>query len=60
MRDGPAAGADLDHLDHRNANWEAASLEEAFRAVDLEGPRLERLAMINQTDLGRGSPHVER
>ena len=57
--DRAAAGADLHHLDHRDAHRQAAALQEAGGAVDLEGARLERLAVVDQADLGGGAAHVE-
>ena len=57
--DRAAAGADLDHLDHRDAHRQAAALQEAGGAVDLESARGVRLAVVDQADLGRGAAHVE-
>ena len=56
--DRAAAGADLDHLDHRDAHRQARALEEAGGAVDLEQPRGVRLVVVDQADLGRGATHV--
>ena len=39
MGDGAAAGADLDHLDHGNAQGKPAALHETVAPVDLEGAR---------------------
>ena len=57
--DRAAAGADLHHLDDGNAQRRAAALLEARLAVDLEGAALERLAVVDQADLGGGAAHVE-
>ena len=57
--DRAAAGADLDHLDHRDAQRQAAALEEAVLPRDLEGARMLRLAVVDQADLGGGAAHVE-
>ena len=43
LRDRAAAGADLHHLDHRDAHRQAAALQEARGAVDLERARGMRL-----------------
>ena len=55
-----AAGADLHHLDDGDAHGRAAALLEARLAVDLEHARLQRLAVVDQADLGGGAAHVER
>ena len=60
MRDRAAAGADLHHLDHRDAQRQAGALPEASDARDLEGARGLRLAVIDQADLRRRAAHVER
>ena len=36
LRDRAAAGADLDHLDHRNAHRQPGAFEETRRAIDLD------------------------
>ena len=43
-RDRAAAGADLDHLDHRDADRQAAALQEAILPRHFEGARILRLA----------------
>ena len=58
-RDRSPAGTDLHHFDHGNAQRQAAALEEAILARDLEGARMLRLSIVNQTDLRGGTPHVE-
>ena len=58
--DRAAAGADLDHLDHRDAERQAAALEEAVDAADLEAARRLRPEIVDQADLGGGAAHVER
>ena len=55
-----AAGADLDHLDDRDANGNPAALEEAVGPADLERPRCPRALVFDQADLRRGAAHVER
>ena len=57
--DRAAAGADLDHLDHRDAQRQAAALQEAVLPRHLEGARMLRLAVIDQADLGGRAAHVE-
>ena len=59
LRDRAAAGADLDHLDHRDAHRQAAALQESRGAVDLEHARGMRLVVVDQADLGGGAAHVE-
>ena len=59
-RDRAAAGADLDHLDHRDLDREAAALLEVVAAVDLELRGDERLAVGDDARLGGGAAHVER
>ena len=59
-RDGAAAGADLDHLDHRDAQRQAAALHEAIGARDLEWSA--HGAARNRSirhDLRRRAAHVE-
>ena len=56
---GAAAGADLDHLHHRDAQGQAAAALEAVGAVDLEIPRRLGPALVDQADLCRGAAHVE-
>ena len=58
--DGPAAGPDLDHLDGRNADRQAAPLEVSVGPGYLEGAGHLRLAAVDEADLGRRPPHVER
>ena len=58
--DRATTGADLDHLDHRDAHRQAAALHEARRAIDLEGTGLEGATIVDQADLGGGAAHVER
>ena len=58
--DAAAAGADLDHLDHRHLDRQAAALLEAVHAVDLEVRRDQGLAVLDQAGLGGGAAHVER
>jgi len=60
VRDGAAAGADLDQLDGRDAHRQAAALDEPFLARGLEAVRGERLAPVDERELGGGAAHVER
>src|SRR6185437_3720182 len=55
----PAAGANLDHLDHRYADGNSAPFEKPVLTRHLEGARELRLAVVDQTDLGSGAAHVE-
>ena len=54
-RDAAAAGADLDHVDHRQHDRMAAGI-----AADVVARRQRRLALANQARLGGGAAHVER
>ena len=58
--DGTAAGADLDHLDDRNAQRQARALGETVDACHLEQPRGLRLRLVDEADFRRGAAHVER
>src|SRR5262249_58664809 len=58
--DGAPAGADLHHLDHRDAQRQTTALEEAVLARNLEGARMLRLAVVDEANLRRRAPHVER
>ena len=55
-----ATGADLDHLDDRDAEREAAALHEPGRAINFKCARLERLAVVDQADFGSRAAHIER
>jgi hypothetical protein len=55
----PAARADLDHLDHRDANRHAGALQEPLRPCDLEPPRGLGAGTVDEAELGRGAAHVE-
>ena len=57
--DAAAAGADLDHVDDRNAHRQTAALAEAIDAVDFEFVGLERLAVVDDAKLGGRAAHVE-
>jgi hypothetical protein len=59
MGDRTATGADLDHLDHGDANRQAGAFQEARGAIDLEHARGLGLVFLDQADLGRGAAHVE-
>ena len=59
MRERAAAGADLHHLDHRDAQRQAGPLLEAPDAGDLEAARGLRREAVDQADLRRGAAHVE-
>src|SRR5215471_208204 len=50
-RDRAAAGADLDHFDHRNAQRQPAALEKAVDPRHLEGARGLRLRLVDEADL---------
>ena len=57
-RDRAAAGADLDHLDDRDAQWQPAALLEAVDPRDLKGAVGLRLQIVDQADLRGGPAHV--
>ena len=59
MGDGAAAGADLDQLQGRDAHRQAAALDEAPLARDLEAVGDRRLAVVDDAELGGGAAHVE-
>ena len=59
LRDRAAAGADLDHLDHRNAQRQAAAFEKAIDARHFERARGLRLRLVDQADLRGRAAHVE-
>ncbi len=58
-RDAAPAGADLDELDHRQAQREAAALLEALQARRLELVAPMRPPVVDQADLGGRAAHVE-
>ena len=58
-RDGTAAGADLDHFDHRYANRQSAAFHKAVHAPEFEAARNLRLVIVNETYFGSGAAHVE-
>src|SRR5262249_48898302 len=58
-RDRAATGTDLHHLDHGNAQWQAAPFEEAILPRDLECARVLRFAIVDQANLCRCATHVE-
>ena len=60
MRDRPAAGADLHHLDHRNPQRQPRTFAEPADARHLERPRRLRLEIVDQADLRRRAAHIER
>src|SRR5918993_5545739 len=55
-----AAGADLDHVDHRNAHRQPAAFSETINPIHLEFMRLERAAILDDTEFGGGAAHVKR
>ena len=57
--DGATAGADLHHFDDGDAQGQSAALQEARRAVYLEGARRLRLVIVDQAYLRGGTAHVE-
>ena len=59
-RDRTAAGADLDHLDHRNAQRQTAAFGEAIDPRHFEHPRRLRARLVDKANLRRGAAHVER
>src|SRR6266849_2314202 len=59
-RDRAAAGADLDHLDHRHADRPPRALLEAVGARHLELAPDERHAVVDDARLGGRAAHVER
>src|SRR5205807_8175952 len=58
--DRAAAGADLDQLDGGDADRQPAALHEALLARGFEGVGGERLAAVDERELGGGAAHVER
>ena len=58
--DGAAAGADLQHLDHRDGDGHAAALLEPGRPRHLEAGGGARHVVLDEGDLGRRAAHVER
>jgi hypothetical protein len=56
----PAAGADLDHFDHGNADRQSAALHEPILAGDLEAARILRFQIVDEADFRSRSAHVER
>src|SRR3972149_3273221 len=58
-RDAAAAGADLDHVDPRDAHRQAAPFAKTIYAVDFELVGLERLAVLDDAELCRRAAHVE-
>ena len=60
MGDGPTASADLDHLDHRYPQWQTGPFAKPSNAGHFEATRGLRAEIVDQADLGRGAPHVER
>ena len=54
-----AAGADLDQLDGGDADRQPAALDEALLPRRLEAVGGERLAAVDQGELGGGAAHVE-
>src|SRR4029450_7408132 len=59
LRDTAAPRADLDQLDGGDADGEAAALDEAALSRRLEAVRRQRLAAVNERELGGGAAHVE-
>ena len=58
-RNGAAACPDLDHLDGRDAQRQAASLQEPVLPRHLEIARQLRTVVVDQADFRRGAAHVE-
>ena len=59
-RDRAAAGADLDHLDHRDLDGQPGAFLEAIDSIDLELMGDQRAALVDHTEFGRRAAHVER
>ena len=59
MRDRAAAGADLDQLDGGDLHGQAGAAQEALLARRLEAVGDQRLAVVDQRELGRRAAHVE-
>ena len=59
-RDRAAAGADLDHVDHRRLDRQARALLEAVHARRFHLGRDGGMSVLDQAGLGRGAAHVER
>ena len=59
-RDRAAAGADLDHVDHRHLEGQPRALAEATDAPRLELVHAAGPAPIDEAHLRGGAPHVER
>ena len=57
--DGPAPGADLDHVDDRRADRQAGAALEAMDARGLHHRGDLRAAVLDQAGLGGGAAHVE-
>ena len=57
--DRAAAGADLDHVDHRRFDWQAGALLETMYACRFHLSSDRRGAVLNQARLGGGAAHVE-
>src|SRR5262249_60732741 len=59
VRDAPASRSDLDQLDRRDADGQATALDKAPLPCCLEAVGGERLAVVDQGELGGGAAHVE-
>ncbi len=57
--DAPAPCSDLDHLDDRDFDRQPASFLEAIDPAHLEFVDPQRIAVLDDTSLGGGPPHVE-
>ena len=58
-RDAAAAGADLDQFDRRQADRQAAAFDKALLPRRLEPVGDQRLAAIDQAQLGGGAAHIK-
>ena len=58
-RDRATTRAYFDHLDHRDAHGEPATLHEEIAPVDLDAARGNWLAVVDDADLGGRATHVE-
>ena len=59
MREAPAPGADLDHVDHRHLQRQTRALLKAPDPAGFEVVLVMRGTILDQAHLGRGAAHVE-
>ena len=58
--DGPTARTDLDHVDNGNSDRQPTAFHIAVLTGHFKRCTAVRLAVLNQTDLCSGAPHIER